>query len=271
MTHSSDRLTDGALLLFAVLLAVILLAPSVLAVSYNPSVIYRLRTGKADITFQNIIRFSDIRVRSNAVVFDSVIFGIEKAAAPNLVATITIWSPAVQTGTAIEFVGAALLATVDIYFNISGLQNLAYAVKVNGATQATLQGPTVSFLWSNWNAAETLAFVVAASTTPPTPGGPGLPPRLPPPFDWTPLGLLFLLSTIIVLAVALLIRAGYLGGRGDLHFRSRLTKPEMRRLRAAARIPMRAAEKTVVVLKQPIHVERSWKPKRMRRRKYRTR
>lgn len=263
MKHPSDRVYDSALLFFVLIAVVLLLAPSVLAISYNPSVIFRLRTGKADITFQNAIHFSDIRVRSNAVVFDSVSFGIEKALAPNLITTITIWTPAVQSGTAIEFVGASLGTTVNIYFNISGLQSLSYDVKVNGATQATLTGPTVSFLWSNWNAQETIAFVVAVSITPPTPGGPGLPFRPSPPYDWTPLGIGFLLSALAVLVIAVLVRSGFFEKRGDIHFRSRLTDAEMRRLRAAAK---------VIVVKQPIHLTGQFpRPKRMRIRKYRTR
>jgi len=273
LKHFTDHLYDSVLVLFVVILIAILLAPSVLVVSYIPSVLYRLRTGKADITFQNVIHFSDIRVRSNAVVFDSVGFGIEKAPATgaNLVTTITIWIPAVQSGTAIEFVGASLLQTHDIYFNLTGLQSLSYDIKVNGATQATLPGPTISFLWSNWNAQETIAFVVAVAAPPPGSGG-GLPFQpIPKPFDWMPLGVGFAMTTVAVVVLALLVRYGFLRGRGVIRFQSRLSKPEMQRLREAARISSRMAKQTVVVLKQPIHTNWAWRPKRMRKRKYRTR
>ena len=168
-----SKIPDRLLGIGVLILGAAVFLPSVLGVSYNDlDVTFRLRTGKADISFSTVRDFTQITVASNAVIFDGVSFGIQKAPASgaNLLTTITTWNPSTPSGTAIAFTGAALLTTHDIYFNVSGLQALTYRILVNDVEQGTDEGPAISFLWSNWNAQQDIVFsAIAASSEDPPP------------------------------------------------------------------------------------------------------
>src|SRR3990167_5502731 len=156
-----SKIPDRLLGIGVLILGAAVFLPSVLGVSYNDlDVTFRLRTGKADISFSTVRDFTQITVASNAVIFDGVSFGIQKAPAS----------------------GATLLTTHDIYFNVSGLQALTYRILVNDVEQGTDDGPSVSFLWNNWNAQQDIVFSAIAASSgdpPPDDGGYVFRPNIP--------------------------------------------------------------------------------------------